>query len=236
MKSSATTADRAALGVDAIDVVAVLLLGLVALVVGKDAVGRIGEPDRAVGLHHHVVRRVELLALVAVGDHRGRAVMLGARHAPPAVLAGDEASLPVDGVAVGVAAGRAEHRDRAVGLVVAHDAVVRDVGEQDVFASWKVHRPLGPARAGPELLHMRGAVHAVAESLVQDLVVAGGHLMLRKGHAAGRHHSGFIPAVIPAERANSIVIPGERSETRDPRCYGCRRRDGSRIAAARLPG
>ena len=82
----------------------------------------------------------------------------------------------------------------------------------------KVHRPLGPARAGPQLLHMRGAVDAVAESLVQDLVVAGGHLMLRKGHAAGRHHSGFIPAVIPAERANSIVIPGERSETRDPRC------------------
>ena len=180
MKSSATTRDRAALSVDAIDVVAVLLRRLVALVVGEDAVGRIGEPDRAVGLHHHVVRRVELLALVAVGDDRDRAVVLGARDAPPAVLARDEPALPVDRVAVGVAAGRAEHRDRAVGLVVAHDAVVRDVGEQHVLAGREVDRPLGPARAGPELLHMRGAVHAIAEALVENLVVAGGHMMLRK--------------------------------------------------------
>ena len=130
MKSSATIADLAGLAVDAEDVVADLGLGLVALVVRHDPVGRIGEPDRVVGLHHHVVRAVQPLALVAVGDDRDAAVMLGARDAPPAVLARDEPSLPVDGVAVRVAARLAEDADRAVGLVVAHDPVVRDVGEQ----------------------------------------------------------------------------------------------------------
>ena len=61
--------DRAALRVDAIDVAAVDLLRLpVALVVGVDAVGGIGEPDRVVGLHHRVVRRVEALALPIVGE------------------------------------------------------------------------------------------------------------------------------------------------------------------------
>ena len=79
---------------------------LVALVVRQDPVGRIGEPDRAVGLHHHVVGRVEPLALVIVGDDRDAAVDLGARDAPVAVLARDEPPLPVDGVAVGVAARR----------------------------------------------------------------------------------------------------------------------------------
>ena len=52
---------------------------LSALVIAEQPEGRIGEPDRAVGFHHHVVRRIELLALVAVGEHGDRAVILGAR-------------------------------------------------------------------------------------------------------------------------------------------------------------
>jgi hypothetical protein len=50
------------------------------------------------------------LALVAVGDHRDAPSMLGARDAPPAMLARHEPALPVDGVAVRIAAGRAETR------------------------------------------------------------------------------------------------------------------------------
>ena len=109
--------DRAALRVDAVDVAAVdLLRRAVALVVGVDAVGRIGEPDRIVGLHHRVVRRVEALALPLVGEHGDRAVMLGARDAPGQVLAGDEPALVVDRVAVGIVGALAEdgdHRRRA---------------------------------------------------------------------------------------------------------------------------
>jgi len=48
--------------------------------------------------------------------------VLGAGHAPRPVLAGDQPPLHVDGVAVGVAGRRAEHRDHAIGVVsVGHD-------------------------------------------------------------------------------------------------------------------
>jgi hypothetical protein len=102
-KSSATTAILPLFRIDPVDVAAVLLhLALVALVVAHDPVVRIGEPDRAVRPHHHVVRRVEALALVAVGDHGDRAVGLGTCHAARSMLAGDQPSLAVTGVAIGI--------------------------------------------------------------------------------------------------------------------------------------
>src|SRR6266446_4937744 len=101
-----------------------------ALVIAEDAELRIGEPDRAVGFHHHVVWRVEPLALVAVADHRDRAVIFGAGDAPRVMLAGDEPALAVAGVAVGVVRWLAEDADRAGLLVPAHDPVVRDVAPQ----------------------------------------------------------------------------------------------------------
>ena len=64
--------DRAAFGIDAIDVAgADLLRRGVALVFGIDAVGRIAEPDRAVRLHHDVVGRIEALALESGRRARG---------------------------------------------------------------------------------------------------------------------------------------------------------------------
>src|SRR5262249_27473768 len=73
-----------------------------AFVVALDAVARIGEPDRAVRCDREVVWRVELLAVVFVGDDGDRAVELGAGDAAAAVLAGDEPPLAIDGVAVRV--------------------------------------------------------------------------------------------------------------------------------------
>src|SRR5262249_12798440 len=67
--------------VDAIDVGGQFRLGLVADVVAADAVGRIGEPDRAIGFHRHIVGRVEPLAVVAIADHRNAAVVPGAGDA-----------------------------------------------------------------------------------------------------------------------------------------------------------
>src|SRR6202035_2721766 len=87
--------------VDPVDVVLVLLrIGFDTLIVAADAVDRIGEPDRAIGGDGRVVRRVELLAVVLVGDDRDRAVELGAGDPPAAMLAGDQSPLPIDGVAV----------------------------------------------------------------------------------------------------------------------------------------
>ena len=76
--------------VDPVDIRGQFRLLLVADVVAGDAVGRIGEPDRAVGMGGDVVGRVEPLAVVAVGDRGDGAVILGAADAARAVLAADQ--------------------------------------------------------------------------------------------------------------------------------------------------
>ena len=106
-KSVATAVTSPVVGIDAIDVAgADLLRRGVAFVVGIDAVGRIGEPDRTVRLHDDVVGRIEALALEAVGEHAPRAVVLDARDAAAAMLARDEPALAVDRMAVVIVGGR----------------------------------------------------------------------------------------------------------------------------------
>ena len=67
-----------------------------------------------VGFHHHVVGRIQRLAVELVDERGDGAVELGARDPPRVVLAGDEAPLAVAGVAVGVVGRLAEHADAAV--------------------------------------------------------------------------------------------------------------------------
>src|SRR5581483_9240933 len=113
----------------------------------------IREPDRAVRLHHHVVGRVEPLAVEAVDQHRDGAVVLRARHAAPAVRAADEPALAVAGVAVGEVGGLAVDAHRPRLLLPLEDAVVGDVAPQQVAPVAEVDRPLRPAAAGVETLH-----------------------------------------------------------------------------------
>ena len=61
----------------------------------------IGEIDRAVGLHHHVVGLVEAVALEAVRDHGDAAVGFLARDPPGQAFAGDQPALGIAGEAVG---------------------------------------------------------------------------------------------------------------------------------------
>src|SRR5262249_34541992 len=138
--------DLAGLRIDPVDVLLLLLgRGLDALIKAADAVGRISEPDRTVGGDDRVVRRVQLLAIELVGDDRDRAVELGPRDATAAMLAGDQASLAVDGVAVRVHRRLAVDAEMTVILREAHDAVVRNVAEQDVAAGCEVNRSFRPA-------------------------------------------------------------------------------------------
>src|SRR2546429_846343 len=59
--------------IDSVDVVLFLLrFGFDALIIAADAVDRIGEPDRTIGSDDRVVRRVQPLAIVLVGDDRDR--------------------------------------------------------------------------------------------------------------------------------------------------------------------
>src|SRR6478736_2352404 len=64
--------------IDPVDVTLFLLgLGFDALIKAADSVDRIGEPDRTIGSDDRVVRRVQLLAIVVVGDDGDRAVEFG---------------------------------------------------------------------------------------------------------------------------------------------------------------
>ena len=94
--------ERAAFAVDAVDVLRQFRLRLSTFVITGDAEDGVGEPDRTVGFHYDVVRRVQPPTVEAIGEDRDRTVDLGAGNAPPAMLAGDEPALQVAGIAVGV--------------------------------------------------------------------------------------------------------------------------------------
>src|SRR6185437_16358793 len=100
-----------------------LRIGLDALIIAADTVAGIGEPYRSVGSSNHVVRRVQLLAVILVCDDGDRAVEFGTGDPAAAVLACDQPSFPIDGVAVRVHRRLAEYAQMTVILGQAHDAV-----------------------------------------------------------------------------------------------------------------
>src|ERR1019366_2786149 len=144
--------------IHAVDVMLFLLgLGFYSLIIAADAVDGIGEPDRAIGSDNCVVRRVQLLAIVLIGDDRDRAVEFGPGDPSPAMFASDQASLPINGVAVRVQRWLAEYTQVTVILREAHDAVVGNVAEQHIAPGREVDRALGPAHPGRDALNRHGA-------------------------------------------------------------------------------
>ena len=176
--------------VDAIDRFLELLGGLEAFVVAVDAVGRIGEPDAAVGMDHDVVGRVQALAFELVGDDGDGAVVFVADDAAAAVLAGKLAAFEIERVAVAVAGGIAEGGDAAILFDPAHLDVVGDVAPDEVAADAVPRRALGPERAGVEALDGGVADHVAAEAIVErddvGVGVLNGRGILRVGPVAGR--------------------------------------------------
>jgi hypothetical protein len=73
------------------------------------------------------------------------------------MLASDQASFPIDGVAVRIHRRLAEYAQVIVILRQAHDAVVGNIAEQHVAPSREVDRALGPAEAGRDALNRHGA-------------------------------------------------------------------------------
>src|SRR2546430_14494565 len=97
------------------------------------------------------------------------AVDLGAGHAPPAVLAGDEPALPVARIAVGVVRGLAKDRGEAALLVPAQDAVVGNVAPQHIASVADPDRALAPARAGGKPFHA-GEQHVILREARVEIV------------------------------------------------------------------
>src|SRR5208337_1885348 len=87
--------DRAALRIEAINCRRLLRLLPSALVIVHDSINRVGEPDRAIGFHDDIVRRVQALTAVPLHQDRDPAVIFGAVQAPAAMRAHYEAALPV---------------------------------------------------------------------------------------------------------------------------------------------
>jgi multiple sugar transport system ATP-binding protein len=119
------------------------------------AVRRIGEEDRAVRSDDDVVRRVQPLALVRLGQRLDPPLPVDPADPPGRVLAGEQVALPVERQAVGVTGRMAEGRD--LGPLrqrpVADRPAVRDVGEEQVVAA--PDRPLGEREAGRDPVEHR---------------------------------------------------------------------------------
>src|SRR5262249_27702908 len=136
----------AACAIDSIDIHREFLLGAVAFVVAEQPERRIGEPDGAVGFHHDVVGRIQAFAFEALGDGSNGAVILGATHAPSAVLAGDESSLTIARVAVGKVGRLAKHADRSSLFFPLHHSVVGNVAPEQIAPIAEPYRPFRPAK------------------------------------------------------------------------------------------
>ena len=106
-------------------------------------------------MRHDVVRRVQALALIVVGDQRDGPVVLVAHHAAGEVLARQLAALKIERVAVAVVRRHAEDRDAAVVLEPAHLPVVGNVAPDEITSLPAPRRPLRPQRARPQPLDRR---------------------------------------------------------------------------------
>jgi hypothetical protein len=136
---------------------------------------RIAEPHAAVRFHHDIIRRVEPLVFELRRQGDDASVMLGAGDPSAPVLATDQTAFEIDGVPVGITRRLAEYRNRAARLVIAHDPVVRDVGENEIAPGWEIGRPLDPARAGPQALELRGADDELAKARIKNFKLTHAH-------------------------------------------------------------
>src|SRR6266446_4750402 len=154
--------------IDAIDRFLEREFPLSAFVVHEAPIARISEPDATVGMHDHIVWGIERFALITIRQHGDAAIILGARHPARAMLARDEAPLPVTGVAVGVIGRLAEHTDCARLFSPAQHPVVGNIAPQQIAPIPKPAGAFGPQCPGVESLH-RGMAEGIGlEAWVED--------------------------------------------------------------------
>src|SRR5262249_47098319 len=131
------------------------------------SVRRVAEVDRPARVHDHVVRAVELLALVVAGDHLAASpapIWIHARDGARRVLADDQAAVGVERDAVALVA-RLRHLARAALLLPAPARVAGHVAAEEVPARRVPDRPLRECESGPDLLDFGRRVDQVVELL-----------------------------------------------------------------------
>ena len=131
-------------------------------------IARISEPDATVGMDDHVVWGIERFALITIRQHGNAAIILGARHPARAMLARDEAPLPVTGVAVGVIGWLTEHTDSAGLFSPAQHPVVGNITPQQIAPIPKPAGAFGPQCPRIESLHRSMSEGIGLEAWVED--------------------------------------------------------------------
>ena len=115
------------------------------------AVPRVGEVDRAVGLHHHVIGAVQLLAVVVRGQHLALAGRRLAGQCAGHMLADIEIEVGIQRHAVALVVGVA-HVARAVHRAPAPTCILRDIAEVETLLAGVPDRPLGKREARANLV------------------------------------------------------------------------------------
>ncbi len=133
----------------------------------QNAIRRVCKPDRPIRFDDHIVRRIELLALVIVHHRHDAAVRLCADDAPPAMFAGNQAALQIKRVAVGVIRGLAKNLDTAVAFVPAHHPVVGDIAPHHIPRR-HIHRPFRPDAAIRQLLQPRIRLQQCPKPIIKN--------------------------------------------------------------------
>src|SRR5437588_55675 len=145
-----------------------LPFGALPFVVGVDAIGRVGEPDGVVRLHHDVIRRIQAPSVALFRNDGNRAVNLGAGHAAREMLACDQSTLIIDGVAVRIIGALTEDRHLARGFDEPHHAIVRNVRPDEIAACREPGRTFSPPRARPQALDTHVSREASLEARIED--------------------------------------------------------------------
>ncbi|MNK97708.1 hypothetical protein D3C87_1180540 [compost metagenome] len=204
-----------------------LTLRPVTFTITHDSVGRVAEPDAAIGLDHQIIRGIEPGALIAVDQYLHPAVALGARNAAPAVLASDQPTFAVAVVTVAEMRWLTEHAKALIGRPAQH-AVVGNIAPDHATLLADPHRALAPLRPRTKLLKATVRVQDALQPRVEYLDVFHGSVLnaSRSCCKPRRSHCPDRRCCAPHRRTpRSAVLPGApRSHSR---LAARRRRPGS---------
>ena len=154
----------------------------------------IGEIDRAVGLHHDIVREIERAALEGARHHRDAAVVLLANDTPGRRLAGDQAPVRIAGEAVRGVGLLLEDRDRLARRIFPPLEI--GAAEQEITPLLPPQRPLhigGAAQVGGDIDDRLRRRDDVVERRVEPLdALCGlrGSVAIAGRDTSRRHHGG----------------------------------------------
>ena len=138
----------AGLRVESVDPGRQFVIRLMAFIIHQNSVTRIGEPDRSIRPDHHVVGRIQAVAIKMINKDRNRPIVFCASYPAGAVLAGDQAAFTIPCIAVGIVRRGSEHADLRCFFRPAQQPVVRNITPDQTAHISEPDRTFRPACPG----------------------------------------------------------------------------------------